>query len=123
MVFLINLSCKTVVAFLTLASTILTPALASFANVYGVCNFYNQTISFHNGENSGNDCDAEPCNTISGMNCGCNAKRAWIPKCENEGDFNNHHAMWVDVPGKNKYLFIKCFFVDSSTNISPFCVY
>ena len=63
----------------------------SFANIYGVCNKWKYEVAFYNGECSGNDCNA------TSDSHSCDAKRAFIPKAESEGDFNGNHRMWVYV--------------------------
>lgn len=59
-------------------------ASASYANIYGVCNYYGSSVHFTNTECSGNDCSAGP-------NGHCDAHRAFIPKCEDAGSYGGHH--------------------------------
>jgi hypothetical protein len=69
---------------LAVATSFFLSAKASYANIKGICNRYESTVHFTNTECDGNNCDAPSMN-------GCDANRAFIPKCESVTDFDEHH--------------------------------
>jgi len=75
-------------------------ALATYANIYGICNQYSSGVLFTNSEHSGNNCFAMP-------NESCDARRAYIPKCESAGDYPKHHMHLESEDGSVSWSFWK----------------
>lgn len=76
-------------------------AFGSYANIYGICNQYRTAVRFTNTETAGNDCTAK-----AGGNC--NAKKAFIPKCEHAGDYKKHHFRVSSDDGAVGWSIWKC---------------